>query len=214
MSAPKSPQDALRVQRVLIATLWVSLAVTVILAVVVLINTPTIGWSLTVGLLGMIGMYAVLFSGMVKPAGSAADNFRQHSVEDGGHHCQCRDCGRTFTPAPGSPTQPVRATATPQQRGAAARSMIRISPIAGMVLLIALIAAVVIDVIGKESQTGGFPLVYTVGLVLANAVGLLIIVVVARAQRNAMDRKIGSHLPQHGCTCSWCGRSGSASSRP
>ncbi len=204
MVAPKSPQAALRVQQVLIATLWIAIVLTVILAVVVLFYVAGLNWSLKAGMLGMISMAALFFAAMMSPARAAADNFRLHSVEDGTHQCQCRDCGRTFTPTPGSPTGPAHAMASPQQRGAAARSMMRISPIVALVLLLALIAAVVIDVTG--SGTGAFPLVYTAALLGASAVGLMIIALVARAQRNAMDREIASYSPQHGCTCTWCGR--------
>lgn len=204
MSDPKNPQGALCVQHAVIATVWLAMASMVVIALVVIFNTPTLTWGPRLGLLGVIGMYALLFAAVLRPARTAAENYRQHSVGDNAHHCQCRDCGRTFTPAPGSPTGRPRATASPQQRGAAARAMVGISPFVGLVLFVALIAAVVIDAVG--GQTEAFPLVFIVGLLIAHAVGLVIVVVVAQLQRRATDREIARRPPQHGCTCSWCGR--------
>lgn len=220
MSAPKSPQEALRIQRVAVTVVWVSVAAMVLIAVLVLVNTPTMSWGLKVGMVGVIGMFAMVFAAFLSPARAAVDNSHQHCVGDSAHHCQCRDCGRTFTPAPSSPTGPPHAVPTPQQRAATARSMLRMAPFAGLVLLLTLMAALIIESSGWFGRTDSLlqfvfsdalvPIFFTLVMVFFVGVGLMVIVLVSRAQRNSMDREIASYSPQHGCTCTWCGRKNTA----
>lgn len=195
---------------------WTAFAALALFVATVLLNTPTLSWGPKIGIVGVIAMFAMLIAAFLPPARSNAENSRLHSIGESAHHCQCRDCGRTFTAAPDSAPGPPHGIAAPQQVAATARSVLQVSPFAGHVLLVALIAAVTVEATVSISQSGSvlhffisealISVLMTAAMLLVFGGGLLAIALFARARSSAMEHQIASHSPRHGCTCLWCGR--------
>lgn len=216
MYPPSSPEASLRLQRVVIGTLWVAIAALVSMALGVLLGQQRLGWAPTMGMLGILGMFVLIFAAMLPPLMAGADDYRRHVSTQGTHHCQCRDCGRTFIPDPQSPLGRPHPIFIPQQRWTIFQAILNISPFAGLVVVVALIAAVILEFLqwseenGSTAQFLGSDTIISVlvAALLFGVSGLLLLALVlgARVQRNRAAREIAIHSPQHGCTCAWCGR--------
>lgn len=216
MYAPSSPESSLRLQHVIVGTLWFGIVAFIAMAVVVFRMQPKLGWAPTMGLLGLIGVFLLLFAAMLPAVQAGAENFRRHISTSGTHHCQCRDCGRTFRPDPNSPPGRAHPIFIPQQRWAMAQAIVKISPYAGATVLLAFIAGVVFEALMWVDKNGSMTQFFTSDALISVLFALLLTVVSgssvifmgfsARYQRNRSAREIAIHSPQHGCTCAWCGR--------
>lgn len=206
MTVPKNPEESLLMQRAGLAMVVVFIATMVGFVVVALFSAPTTGWGPAVIFLGLIGAFTLLVLAVLQPILAAHTDFRRHALGDSAHQCQCRDCGRAFVPATDSLIGPPNAKTSPQQRSAVARSMLRMSPIAGLVLFLSLIVAVIITASGWGVGTEPWLIFFLAVFDIFVGIGILVVVLVARAQRDATDREMARHSPQHGCTCQWCGR--------